>query len=96
MGQPERDDRITVVPPVRVNGGPQTFRTIVGDQGSGEFTWTYVEVDHYSSLPAENGDTGARWEVVVQFADEGRTWARGWDTPAADALRAAVALTRDA
>lgn len=87
MGQPERDDRITVVPPVRVNGGPQTFRTIVGDQGSGEF---------YSSLPAENGDTGARWEVVVQFADEGRTWARGWDTPAADALRAAVALTRDA
>ncbi len=34
------------------------------------------------------GRTGTLWAT----SGEGREWARGWDTPEADALRAAVAL----
>ncbi len=31
--------------------------------------------------------------LFVFPADEGRTWAKGWNTPAANALRAAAALS---
>lgn len=47
----------------------------------------------------EDGFDGAKlWSPVsgwdpLPYESEGFAWARGWDTPAADALRVAVALS---
>lgn len=36
-----------------------------------------------------------RFRGTVRRRDEGVVWARGWDTPAANALRTAIALGMD-
>lgn len=55
--------------------------------------YTYVFYCSEADEPHEN-PYGPDGDVLAR--NEGLTWARGWDTPEANALRSAVALARTA
>lgn len=52
--------------------------------------WTVVEEEDGFEYRANDGFSGLCW-----YAHEGVVWCRGWDGEAVEALKAAVALTRE-
>jgi len=85
----ERGARITVVTATYdiesgsgIKFSQHVFRARVTGTARGVITYTN----------AEGGAVG----IAVRRRDEGKTWARGWDGPDADALRATYLLQRSA
>ncbi len=72
---------------IRSYGGPAT-RVMCAKIVSANFS---KETPHLARV--EPKEVEAHTLVPIVAGDEGITWARGWDTPEADALRTAVVLT---
>lgn len=54
---------------------------------------TVVRMPRRGEIAVRVISKGSTYRFVVRRNKEGRTWARGWDTPEADALRTVVALS---
>ena len=82
---PEKGEKIVVLGPNDV-----VFRAYVRRATGGR----KIEHRRAGSFPIETTDKvlGQSRGGTVRRRGEGLTWARGWDTPEADALRVAVAL----
>lgn len=93
---PREHDKVIILAPVQefLLSGMRRYRLVEGTvhRGYGRvFAVRYpLEKPVDITYPATKKVIHGRY--TVRRRDEGRTWARGWDTPAANALRTVVAL----
>ena len=81
----KRGEKITVVTAAwNAEVVPARFERCVG---KARVTWTGRGLINYEGSPAGR---------ALRRRDEGKTWARGWDGPDADALRATFLLQESA
>lgn len=88
---PQKGDKITVVCPEWPLGTSLPYRALVR-RATGSRRIEHRRVGAFSTEVVENMLGGSRNGTVYR-KDEGITWARGWDTPEANALRTFVALS---